>query len=316
MDVSHITALLSNLGKNQVTIPIITNHFEEMSVDEHYKLLFPKNDFDNLDDMLSDYRKSKPNNDRRVNTVNSQNVRKDATKASTSNNVSKKTTPKTGEESKNAKINHNIIFVLASIRDNLLSLETNIEKIKDVSRVFIKDVKEFVSNSIMKKLNIEKHTKASIIDQLDIISNKDLTSDKLSSEQIDLIVKIVCRYLRRSIIIFDNDKNLISYEFDDNENDDTSDINTVIIVHDIKKEHYFIEDIVPREVFQLQFYEINIKKLKLQENYEENLKLTSVKDLRHTAKNIGIDVFDTHTGKLYSKSDLKLLIEAKIRATL
>jgi hypothetical protein len=305
MDISHITNLLSSLGKNQVNIPIIENDFNETKVDIFYTHLFAKNEFDTLDDISAIIKHKKP-------YVSKMNKKPQLSNTDLTNKIS---VHKKVESIIDNQNRYNLMYTLACVKDNNLMFERSHEKIIQKSISYLNDLLNFINNSVLKKLGIEelnneKTSKQFIIQQLTrMLSDKCYMKTSLTSFEYELLIKLSSKYLQKQIVLY-NHIGVIMYS----EYDQDSKFDDVVVIKKNKDiELYSMEDILKVHVFKDKFTKENIEVIKSQNNYQENLKSLSVKDLRQTAKNIGVDIVDTHTGKLYSKGDLRLLIEAKIR---
>jgi hypothetical protein len=308
MDISHITNLLSSLGKNQVNIPIIENDFIETKVDLLYTKLFAKNEFDTLDDITAiiKHQKSYSGNVHQMNKK-VQLSNKDLTNK---NSLHKKVESVIDHQNR-----YNLIYTLACVKDNNLIFEKHHEKIIQRSITYLNDLLNFINNSVLKKigieeLNNEKTSKQFIIQQLTrMLDDKCYMKTSLTSFEYELLIKLSSKYLQKQIALYNHLRVIIYSEYDQD-----SKFDDVVVIKKAKdSELYCMEDILKTHVFKDKFTKENIETIKSQINYQENLKSLSVKDLRQTAKNICVDIVDTHTGKLYSKGDLRLLIEAKIR---
>lgn len=164
-----------------------------------------------------------------------------------------------------------------------------------------------------KKLNIDtinqqKVCKTSILDYLTFEINDN--SINLNREQIESVVRVASRVLRVNIAVIDKDNNgiVICKEYlDSNENlEEFVNINK-------EDNHFELGGSIRYDEMQRQCVQRNIMRYKSQDSHGEKLKNSSVKELRNIAKDIGIDIVNTHTGKLFTKGELKLLIEAQLK---
>lgn len=308
MDISHITKLLSSLGQNQVTIPIITNDFIETKVDGFYSSILKCDVFDLLDDMNKEIYKHKGNKGRHVNLSKSNKLSQNHD----STVVTKPDTIQTSFERESPKNTYsNIIHVLACVNDNLLMFERNSEKIISFVTSYMRNLINFVNNLNMKSLMIDdkKITKSLIVQQLSSISD-DISCINNNDIQ-NMLISLSSKYLMKHIILMNKNMDIIFSHFDYT-NNDIEDV-ILISVNDNNTE-YLLNDVVKVDVYKEDYVKTNINDIKKQDNYKENLKSLCVKDLRNIAKKLCIDIVDTHTDKLYSKVDLRLLIEAKLNS--
>lgn len=290
MDISHITKLLSSLGKNQVTIPIVTNDFLETKADAYYKSILLGDIYENLDEMFvrntSQYKLS--------NMVTPNKGKQQCEKNNTET-----------QQIVNKPIVHNLIYILNCIDNPEFSFINDIEKVKQGSISFLCNLSQYISNS-----NEKKTVKNAFIKDLNsyielINNNITITFDQ---EHIQSLLIFTSKYYKKYIALYGINNELINkeFEFDEDEFDE------VVVIKQKDENAYYTENIVTTNEFKETFSKNNIAYIKSKDNYKENLKSACVKDLRQIAKSICIDIHDTHTGKLYSKSDLRLLIEAKL----
>lgn len=304
MDVSHITALLSNLGKNQVTLQINCNGFEETLVEEYYMKNVSRDIFADLDDLALVCNKSYKSVPRKS-TVTM------ITKPTKINKIVKpegQTTTK-----------YNLIYAMACIRDTLLTLETRQDKIFDVTKQFLTLLKDFVAQCPVRRLNIEineeKVSKDVLLQFLDIAIEHCVSATiPIQFNHYEVLVKVVSRFLHKNIAILqtnanDNDFDVLAKEYLET-NENSAEYVTIMTMNTC---NFVLGDTLSAINIDNVYKQNAIRKLKQQDGFVENLKHQCVKDLRFIAKDIGIDIVDTHTGKLYSKSDLKQLIEAQLR---
>lgn len=300
MDVSHITALLSNLGKNQVTLQINGNDFEETLVEEYYMKNVSRDIFADLDDLALVCNKSYKSAPRKS-TVTM------ITKPTKVNKMVKPTTK------------YNLVYAMACIRDTLLTLETRQDKIFDVTKQFSTLLKDFVAHCPVRRLNIEineeKVSKDALQHLLDMAIEHCVSATiPIQFNHYEVLVKVVSRFLHKNIAILqtnanDNDFDVLAKEYLET-NENSADYVTIMTMNTF---NFVLGDTLSAINIDNIYKQKTIRKLKQQDGFVENLKHQSVKDLRFIAKDIGIETVDTHTGKLYSKSDLKQLIEAQLR---
>lgn len=307
MDVSHITTLLSNLGKNQVTLQINENDFQETKVEAYYMKNVTKDIFDGLDDIASMCKnKSKVKN---KNPTTTSRVKVEVTKNKPTNPV--KTT---------TALSHNLVYTLACIRNTMLTLETKQDRIIDITVQFSLALREYVAQCTARRLNIESCSKDMIIEQLHTALELDVNGMSLHHNHIDIIVKVASRYLQKNIVVLqshnqNNEVEVLAREYLESNTNIAEYITIQTTIKDNQPNFTLGENASSTKVDNI-YKENAIRKLKQQEGFQEKLKSQTVKDLRFIAKDIGIDIVDAHTGKLYSKSDIKQLIEAQLRAHL
>ena len=314
MDISHITKLLSSLGKNQVTIPITSNDFIETKVDILYGKMLHQDVFEELDDMNKELQKYKGNKGKyvknqksfRILSNNYHEMNEDNKCVTTNNNSEKQLDTQTDK-----MIYTNIIHILACINDNILMFEKHTDKISLFINSYLRSLINFVNEHSTKSIVIDdaKVGKTVIIQQLsDIIEGKSFHNN-ISIEK--LLISLSSKYLMKHIVLGDKKGKIIYSEFDYN-NINIEDV-VKISKNDMNTE-YYLDDVIKVDVYKQDYITKNINEIKLQDNYKENLKSLSVKDLRIIAKRLCIDTVDAHINKLYSKVELRLLIEAKINS--
>lgn len=303
MDVSHITALLSNLGKNQVTLQINGNNFEETLVEEYYMKNVSRDIFADLDDLSLVCNKSYKSVPRKSTVITKQINTK----------INKMVKPTT---------KHNLLYAMACIRDTLLTLETSQDKIFDVTKQFSTLLKDFVAQCPVRRLNIEineeRVSKDALQQFLDMAIDMAIEHSVSATIPIQVLVKVVSRFLHKNIAVLqtNGNDNTNTFDFDvlAKEYLETNENNAeYVTIMTMNTGNFVLGDTLPAINIDSVYKQKAIRKLKQQDGFVENLKHQSVKDLRFIAKDIGIETVDTHTGKLYSKSDLKQLIEAQIR---
>lgn len=305
MDISHITRLLSSLGKNQVTIPIVTNEYIETNVHSLYGSTLKDDIFDNCDDFTKEIQKNKGV------TRNKQVIKK------TQNKYIEPYTDmvEKSREQKDNSVYSNLIHVFASIQDNMLMFETKEDKILMSINSYLRSLINYVSNNadfknitfedkkLSKVVILQELTKMMNFNDLSLHQNIDIESNKL-------LILLNSKYLMKHVVLYDSKKDMIHNEFDyTNDN-----IEDVLCVTKMDNNLYYFDEILKVNVYKEKYVKDNIIAIKLQDNYKENLKSLSVKDLRQIAKKLCIDIVDTHTSKLYSKGDLRLLIEAQLNS--
>jgi hypothetical protein len=189
--------------------------------------------------------------------------------------------------------------------------EKSNDKISLFINSYLRNLINFVNEQNIKNIVIEdrKLTKAVVLQELsNIIENKSY-HDNTDTQK--LLVSLSSRYLMKHIVLMDSKGTVTYSEFNYN-NNDIEDV--VLITKSDNNSKYYLDDVVKADVYKQDYVIKNINDIKLQDNYKENLKSLSVKDLRTIAKKLCIDTADTHTGKLYLKVDLRLLIEAKLNS--
>jgi len=305
MDVSHITNILSNLGKNQVTMQINDNDFQETRVEAYYTKTVSKDLFAGLDDiaMICNRVPTKTSRQKVYEEVKMKAIKP----IKLTQPIPRITTP-----------TYNIVYALACISDTMLTLETNQDKILDVSRQFSNALKDYVAQCTSKRLNIEindeKVSKEVLRQYLDIALECNANQMPLQHNQYDVIIKVSSRYIQKNIVVLQSNNQTIEVlakEYLDS-NSNTAEYITI----QKTMNNFTLGDDTQCTTIDKICIQNAIRKLKQQEGFQENLKHQSVKDLRFIAKDIGIETVDTHTGKLYSKGDLKQLIEAQLRTLL
>jgi hypothetical protein len=305
MDISHITKLLSSLGKNQVTIPIVTNEYNETNVHSLYGSTLKDDIFNHCDDFMKEIQKHKG--------VNSNNQVIKKNKISYSDKIEKKTTNSIVQ--KDNSVYFNLIHVFACVQNNMLIFETKNEKILTAINSYLRELQNYVSNNTDFKsvmIDDKKITKVTLLQELTKILNfNDLSLHlHIDNETNKLLILLNSKYLTKHIVLYDNKGEIIYYQFDyTNDN-----IEDVLCITKGDNGIYYLEEILKVQVFKEKFIKNNITAIKQEENYKENLKSLSVKDLRQIAKKLCIDIVDTHTSKLYSKTELRLLIEAQLNS--
>lgn len=298
MDISHITNLLSSLGKNQVTIPILSNDFIETKVDNLYVSVLNNDIFDLLDDMNKElqmnkgkqYKQKKPRDKECYGIVERKN---------------------SDAQHSNRMIYTNIIHLFACIHDNTLMFDKNPDKISLFTNAYLRSLINYVNEQVIRSIIIDdrKLTKATIVQDLSNIINDINLSD--NTENFKLLISLSSKYLMKHIILVNVKGDVVYSEFDYNTNEFED---VVIIIKSDTTTECHLDDIIKTDVYKDDYVKKNINEIKLENNYKENLKSLSVKDLRIIAKKLCIDIIDAHTSKLYSKVDLRLLIEAKINS--
>ncbi len=314
MDISHITNLLSSLGKNQVTIPIVSNEFIETNVDSFYTSVLKNDIFEDCDDLM----KGMQNNKTRIKVkqVISNDINK--TRVDLKNNVNlSQSECNNKEEHYDKKDNlhvtyENILHLLACIQDNLLVFEKNTTK---HINIYVKDLLNFVSNNPeLKSVNIgdKKFTKTAILQELMKLLNIDDASKykSIDVDTIKLLLTISSKYLNKHIILYNGKAEIVYCEFDYTNHN----IEEIVLITKSDTDNYNLNEVMKVSVFKDMYVKENINEIKQQDNYKENLKSLCVKDLRQIAQKLCIDIIDTHTSKLYSKVELRLLIEAKLNS--
>lgn len=296
MDVSHITNILSGLGKNQVTSPIKENDFQENRVAEYYSKIITNDIYKGLDDICFITNRYKPKKSQQKISIHTNKMNKTNLLEHKTNHV------KSNDDC------YNLVYALACIRNTMLTLEKRQSKIVEVFNHFIQDMKNFVGQNTCKMLHIdtinnEKVSKNMLLDTLDISFE-----NELNPQQVETIMKVASRMLSLNLAIIDTtDKVVCMVYLPTNTNHDE-----YLVIYGTKK-GYMLGDSVQKDQLNNKCIKQKLTELKQQDNFQENLKNQSVKDLRNIAKDIGIDTVDTHTGKLYTKNDLKQLIEAQLK---
>lgn len=314
MDISHITNLLSSLGKNQVTIPITSNDFIETKVNTLYSTIFQQDVFERLDDMNTEIQNYKGNKSK---YLKSNKISRNLSNISYESNEDNKLIPKNnnlGQQSETQnekKVYKNIIHVLACINDSILMFEKNNDKISLFINSYLRSLINFVNEQNIKSVVIDdvKIAKTVIIHQLSNIIESKPFLDNIPTEK--LLIHLSSKYLLKHIVLMDNKEQDVYCEFDYT-NNDIKDV--VKLSKNDTSNEYYLDDVINVDVYKLDYIIKNINEIKLQDNYKENLKSLFVKDLRNIARRLCIDIVDAHTGKLYSKTELRLLIEAKINS--
>lgn len=317
MDVSHITNLLSSLGKNQVTLPIFENDFQETKVESYYMKNVSKDIFADLDDivlMSQRYHKNLPlktSKKVRVFGVSETSASASVT-PSTQSNAS---VPPSCKPSIKAPT-YNVVYALACIRDNMLTLENKQDKIRDHTNQFSTTLREYVAQCTVRKLNIEindeKVSKDILKEYLDMALESNINGMPMHHNQYDIIVRVASRYLQKNIAIIMQKNDVLVKEYLES-NDNIAEYITIQMTSTDNQVSFTLGDNVSASTINNAYHQAAMRKLKLKDDFQENLKHQSVKDLRCIAKDIGIDTVDANTGKLYSKADLKHLIEAQLK---
>jgi hypothetical protein len=299
MDISHITKLLSSLGKNQVTIPITSNDFIETKVDVLYGTIFDHDVFESLDDMSKEIQRCKGKSVKGISVKCTKPLCNISHDDCESNNL----------KTQNDKmICTSITHILACVNDNLLMFEKNGDKISLFMNSYLRSLINFVNEQNIKSLVIDdtKLAKAVIIQEL-----SNMIEGKPVHHTQNLVISLSSKYLMKHIVLMDNKGNVLYSEFDYN-NNDIEDV--ILIIKNDNNTEYYLDDVIKVDLYKKSYVIKNINDIKLQNNYKENLKSLTVKDLRIIAKKLCIDIVDADTSKLYSKVDLRLLIEAKINS--
>jgi hypothetical protein len=303
MDISHITKLLSSLGRNQVTIPIVSNEYIETNVHSLYSSILKNDIFDECDDLMKEVQKHKG-------TIKSKQLIKKPKNNIQYVEVSKDNLENTIVKN-DSSIYLNLLHVFACIQDNTLTFETNEDKILMFTNSYLRDLLNYVSNNTELKsimLDDKKLTKVLLLQELTKLIN--INDFNIDNETSKLLIALTSKYLKKHIVLYDNKKNIIYNEFDYTDDN----IEDVLCITKMNDNLYYFDEIINVNVFKSKYIKDNIDVIKLQDNYKENLKSLSVKDLRQIAKKLCIDIIDTHTSKLYSKVDLRLLIEAQLNS--
>ena len=303
MDISHITNLLSSLGKNQVTIPIVTNGFIETNVDSLYRSIIKDDIFEECDDLMKEIQKNKIGN-----------KNKPAAKHTNTHNVEPiKEVRRVSMQQQYNSVYHNIIHIFACVHDNLVMFETSEDKIITSIKSYLTDLQTYVSNNTdFKSIMIEdRKLSKSLISQefMKMISYGSLSLyQSIDLSLIKLLIHVSSKYLRKHIVLYNNTNDIIYCEFDYTDEA----IEDVLCITKRNDNQYFYDENVSVSVFKEKYINDNKRMITIEDNYKENLKSLSVKDLRQVAQKLCIDIVDTHTNKLYTKGDLRLLIEAKL----
>lgn len=303
MDISHITKLLSSLGRNQVTIPIVSNEYIETNVHSLYNSILKNDIFDECDDLMKEVQKYKG-------TIKSKQLIKKPKNNIQYVEVSRDNLENTTVK-KDSSMYLNLLHVFACIKDNTLTFETNEDKILMFTNSYLRDLLNYVSNNTELKsimLDDKKLTKVLLLQELTKLIN--MNDFNIDNETSKLLIALTSKYLKKHIVLYNNNKNVIYNEFDYTDDN----IEDVLCITKMNGNLYYFDEIMNVNVFKSKYIKDNKDMIKLQDNYKENLKSLSVKDLRQIAKKLCIDIIDTHTSKLYSKVDLRLLIEAQLNS--
>lgn len=193
MDVSHIRAVLATLKSNYITVPIITNQYEETYAMNIYDSVL-KNPYDDLDDFTKECRK--------INPVPSKGLH---LQTSTS------TTPSLDE-----------VYPLRSLLDCVQSVKSP-EKYRMSTKIdllqILTDFKDYITNTLLKDLDIAKFkvTKKKIKEDLHTIhANIDMITVNDLQDLTKSLLIVASRNLKYSIEVNGDINLLISHKEADN----------------------------------------------------------------------------------------------------
>lgn len=314
MDLSYITHILSSLKENQVNLPIVTNGFEE-TVASPYQEGMHKDPFESLDDMQSIIR----NNKRHSMTTQSQpqlsNQQKkhennsappprnvqlqcEQQKVSQASQASTSATP-ISNINKGVK---SLLAALVCVRDPTLTLcnpATRHSKVIELLDMVVR----YIAGTPSKNLNItsqtvKKFTKGQL--QEFVTGLKD--GKVIIQDARSVIIELVARTLGHNVLILIKD--IVHYVYNVHEHD--TDNMTIVLTYDDSLNEYEFDAVKAMT---------RITANQTQGAAEENLKLMSVKDLRQKAQEISISTVDPSTNKLYTKTELRRLVENKLKTS-
>lgn len=298
MDSSRITTILTSLTKNLVSIPIVTNGFEETKAYSYTTSVSEVDEYDSLDDLVCALR----------------NMKHSQTPITKSRTIIQKVEKEQKKDEVIGKPIQSLLFALMCTDNPVLSVSVQTSsQLEKQANIFYQRIRENVVNSPIKSFKLNpfptmkiKPTKEQVLTVLDA-SMKD--NSPIEEHVLETLLQVSAKVLQHNIVIlFDNKRvvmnNIENVEFK------TIVVNTKLIGDTFV---YNLEDIMKMEEVKLHIMQITISYLRNDANLQENLKCTSVKNLRQLALDIGIDTVNSETEKQYNKGELKNLIENKLQ---
>lgn len=298
MDCSRITTILTSLTKNLVSIPIVTNGFEETKAYSYTTSVSEVDEYDSLDDLVCALR----------------NMKHSQTPITKSRTIIQKVEKEQKKDEVIGKPIQSLLFALMCTDNPVLSVSVQTSsQLEKQANIFYQRIRENVVNSPIKSFKLNpfptmkiKPTKEQVLTVLDA-SMKD--NSPIEEHVLETLLQVSAKVLQHNIVIlFDNKRvvmnNIENVEFK------TIVVNTKLIGDTFV---YNLEDIMKMEEVKLHIMQITISYLRNDANLQENLKCTSVKNLRQLALDIGIDTVNSETEKQYNKGELKNLIENKLQ---
>ena len=303
MDSSRITTLLTSLTKNLVSIPIVTNGFEETKAYSYKTSVSEVDEYDSLDDLVCALR----------------NMKHSQTPITKSRPIVQKSDKeqqqiKTKKDEVIGKPIQSLLFALMCTDNPVLSVSVQTSsQLEKQANIYYQRIRENVVNSPIKSFKLNpfptmkiKPTKEQVLTVLDA-SMKD--NSPIEEHILETVLRVSAKVLQHNIVtLFDNKR--VVMNIIENEEFKTIVVNTQLIGDTIV---YNLEDIMKMEEVKLQIMQITISYLRNDANLQEKLKCTSVKNLRQLAEDIGIDTVNSETEKQYTKGELKNLIENKLQ---
>lgn len=315
MELAHINSILASLKHNQVTIPVVPNCFEETN-GQVYQTLFSKDPFENLDDMLTDVRNKK-------HTKSLSCHRRDSLSQDKSYSLSRPKVQSEAHRKETASTGCASLFeAFACVSEPILSLQnTSVRKVKALQ--FQERVHQFVSSCTLKTLNLKtKMNKGQILQLLTSVQSVEMPKDLLDAVSKQLLIELCGKTVAKNV------KVLVCDEKETKVSEQTIVCNnggrpqdTVVIKYNNSTDTYLFEDIVtdiattePSASASLSTSENKVVHETPAIPYsQENLKSMNVKDLRQYAQDNNISIVDPSTQKQYSKSELRHLVESKLK---
>lgn len=298
MDSSRITTILTSLTKNLVSIPIVTNGFEETKAYSYTTSVSEVDEYDSLDDLVCALR----------------NMKHSQTPITKSRTIIQKVEKEQKKDEVIGKPIQSLLFALMCTDNPVLSVSVQTSsQLEKQANIFYQRIRECIVNSPIKSFKLNpfptmkvKPTKEQVLAVLDA-SMKD--NSPIEEHVLETLLQVSAKVLQHNIVIlFDNKRvvmnNIENVEFK------TIVVNTKLIGDTFV---YNLEDIMKMEEVKLHIMQITISYLRNDANLQENLKCTSVKNLRQLALDIGIDTVNSETEKQYNKGELKNLIENKLQ---
>lgn len=298
MDSSRITSLLTSLTKNLVSIPLVTNGFEETKAYPYTTSASEVDEYEYLDDLVCALR----------------NMKHSQTPIYKSRTIETKIAQKPNKKDEViGKPIQSLLFALMCSDNPVLSVSVQTSsQLERQANIFYQRIREYLVNSPIKSFKLNpfptmtiKPTKEQVLVVLDA-SMKD--KSPIEEHVLELILQVSVKVLQHNIVILFDNKQVVM-NIIENEEFKTIVVNTKLIGETFV---YNLEDIMKKEDVKLHIMQITITYLKNDANLQEKLKSMCVKNLRQLAQDIGIDIVNSETEKQYTKGELKNLIETKL----
>lgn len=200
MDVSHIREILTSLTKNHVTVPIITNQYEETCCMDMYNSVM-NNECEKLDDFYSECLKHQEADYKN----NGKKQEKLQTKPHTNATISMVDKPTVCGETSCGTTSCGTTSCIRSLLVCLYTLKNqkSIKESQNTSKInimqFLLEMKEFTTKTLLKDLDVSKFkvTKKKLKEDLDFVYANVDTTNKLDSyiEQVKSLIIVASRYL-------------------------------------------------------------------------------------------------------------------------